>query len=565
MTPFGEKSGGNVAREIGPVNQVPRGEAGRGSGKRHLVRAAAVVAIMTLIGRICGLFRDIVSAKQFGTSWQWDAFLYAFMLPNLFRRVVGEGGLTSAFIPVYNEIHAQKSPAEAFRFANITISFLSVALLAFIVLVETLLHFLLKAGFQSQTVMLTLELSRILFPYLWFLSLYALGMGILNSHRHFLAPAAGPAILDLVWIAAVIWVPSWVGQDYLGRIRWLSYAVLFAGFLHVAVEWPPLCRIGFKFRWIWDMGYEGLKKTWRLLLPVVLSFAVVQINITVDMTLGMMIGPGANSSLWYGNRLMQFPLGVFALAMGTALLPMLAQQIARGEKEASRKTLSFALRSVFFIIIPSSVGLVVMREPIVRLLFERGEFDAVSTARSAAVLLGYTIGLFAFAGQKILNSGYYAAHDSRTPMRTSVIALISNIAFNLILMIPLKEAGLALGTSLSGILQLGQLIYFYPKRVGEFPFREIGASFLRILAASIAMGVLCYFSWELLKIWIPGASTTRQLLQVFGSIAAATLGYLGLCFVCRVPEIQEAFAWFKKKRKPESHPEEAENLVDGAA
>jgi putative peptidoglycan lipid II flippase len=560
MTPLGEKSGDNVTQDPGSVNPHPHGQK---SGKHHLMKAAGVVALMTLIGRILGLIRDIVSAKSFGTNWHYDAFLYAFMLPNLFRRVVGEGGLTSAFIPVYNEIGEKQGHAEAFRFANITLSFLSLALFAFILLAEGILHILLKIGFHSQTVMLTLELSRILFPYLWFLSLYALGMGILNSHRHFLAPAMGPAILDLVWIGAVLWVPCWMGQDYFAKISWLSYVILFGGFLHVAVELPPLRKIGFKFRWIWDTGYEGLKKTWRLLLPVVLSFAVVQINITVDMTLGMALGPGANSSLWYGNRLMQFPLGIFALAMGTALLPMLAQQIARGEKEASRKTLSFALRSIFFIILPSSVGLIVLREPIIRMLFERGEFDATSTARSAAVLLGFTVGLFAFAGQKIMNSGYYAAHDSKTPMKTSVISLCSNIILNLILMVPFKEAGLAIATSISGMIQFVQLIYYYPKKVGEFPFREVAFSFLRILLASVAMGVVCFCGWEFLKYWVPGMSTHVQLVQVFGSILIATVSYLGLCLVCRVPEVKEAFAWFRRKRKPVANPIDAENLMDG--
>ena len=504
---------------------------------------------MTLIGRILGLIRDIVSAKTFGTRWPWDAFLYAFMLPNLFRRIVGEGGLTSAFIPVYNEIAEKQSRDEAFRFANITMTFLSCVLLVFILAVEGILSLLLRIGFHSQMVMLTLELSRILFPYLWFLSLYALGMGVLNSHRHFWVPALGSAVLDLIWIGAVIWVPAWMGHDYIGKIRWLSYALLFAGVVHVGMEVPPLLRIGFKFRWIWNAGYDGLKRVWKLLLPVVLSFAVVQINITVDMTLGMLIGSGANSSLWYGNRLMQFPLGIFALAMGTALLPMLAQQIARGEKEASRKTLSFALRSIFFIILPSSVGLIVLRGPIVRMLFERGAFDAVSTARSSAVLLGYTVGLFAFAGQKIMNSGYYAAQDSKTPMKVAVIALISNIVLNLILMVPLKEAGLALATSISGIIQLGQLIYYYPKKVGEFPFREIAVSFLRILAASLAMGVVCYVCWSLFKIWIPGTGTKAQLIQVIASMSIAVFAYFGLCFVFHVPEMHEAVEWMQKKNQ----------------
>lgn len=561
MTPLGEKSGDNVTRGPGSVNSHPRGQT---SGKHVLVKAAAVVAVMTLIGRILGLIRDIVSAKRFGTSWQWDAFLYAFMLPNLFRRIVGEGGLTSAFIPVYNEVSAKVSKEEAFRFTCVTITFLACVLFVFILAVEGLLTLLLNMGFHSPTVVLTLNLSRILFPYLWFLSLYAIGMGVLNSHRHFFAPSLGGPILDIVWIAGVLWVPAWAAGGYIERIQWLSYAILFGGLLHVVVEIPPLLKIGFRFRWIWDMSSAWLKKVWNLLLPVTLSFAVVQINITVDMTLGMMIGPGANSSLWYGNRLMQFPLGIFALAMGTALLPMMSQQIARGEKEASRKTLSFALRSIFFIILPSSVGLIVLREPIIRVLFERGEFDAVSTARSAAVLLGFTVGLFAFAGQKIMNSGYYAAHDSKTPMKTSVISLCSNVVLNLILMVPFKEAGLAIATSLSGIIQFGQLVYYYPKKVGEFPFREIAFSFLRIFLASLVMGVICYGSWELLKFWFPGPGTRIQLIQVFGSISIATMAYLVLCLACHVPEAKEAWAWFRKRRKPATNPVETEKLIEGA-
>jgi putative peptidoglycan lipid II flippase len=561
MTPLGEKSGDNVTRGSGVVNPHPHAPK---SGKHHLMKAVAVVGIMTLVGRILGLFRDIVSAKTFGTSWQYDAFLYAFMLPNLFRRIVGEGGLTSAFIPVYNEISAKVSKEEAFRFTNITGTFLACMLFVFILAIEGVLALLLGIGFHSQTLMLTLDLSRILFPYLWFISLYAIGMGVLNSHRHFFAPSLGGPILDLVWIAGILWVPAWAAGDYVERIRWLSYAILFGGFLHIAVEVPPLLKLGFRFRWIWDVGSQWLKKVWYLILPVTLSFAIVQINITVDMTLGMMIGPGANSSLWYGNRLMQFPLGIFALAMGTALLPMMSQQIARGETEASRKTLSFALRSIFFIILPSSVGLIVLREPIIRMLFERGEFDAVSTARSAAVLLGYTVGLFAFAGQKIMNSGYYAAHDSKTPMRTSIIALLANIILSLILMVPFKEAGLAIATSISGIIQFGQLIYFYPKKVGEFPFREVGVSFLRILLASLVMGVVCYYGLHLFQHYFPGQGTKMQLVQVLGSMTIATAFYLMLCLVCHVPEAKEAWAWFRKKRKPAADPNEVEKLVDGA-
>jgi len=503
---------------------------------------------MILLGRVLGLVRDIVSAKQFGTGWQWDAFIYAFMIPNLFRRVVGEGGLTSAFIPVYNDIKTKMGIPEAFRFANITLCLLACGLMVFIVIVQALVGVVLKLGTYSPTITLMLELLLVLFPYLWFLSLYALGMGILNSHGRFFEGSLSSVILDGVWIAAVLWVPSFFAGSPVERIRWLTYAILFGGFLHIAVEYPALYRIGFRIRWIWNTAYEGLRRVWKLLLPVVLSFAVVQINITVDATLGLALGPGANSSLWYGNRLMQFPLGIFALAMGTALLPMMSQQIAAGQREASRRSLSFALRSIFFIIIPSSVGLIVFRNEIMRFLFERGEFDAVSTARSAAVLLGYTIGLFAFSGQKSMVTGFYAAHDSRTPMKTAVTALIVNITLNLILMIPFREAGLALATSISGILQFAQLVYYYPKKVGEFPLKEILMSFFRILLAALLMAVVCRFTLGLFIRFYPGSGTFAQGVQLLGSMGVAMLSFFLICYLGRVPEMREAVEWIRKRK-----------------
>jgi len=558
---LGEKSGDKVAQGKPSVNGHPRGNP---SGERHLIKAAAVVSAMILLGRILGLIRDIVSAERFGTGWQWDAFIYAFMIPNLFRRVVGEGGLTSAFIPVYNDIRTKQGIPEAFRFANITLCILATGLLIFVLAVQGGVTLLLNAGTYNPTITLMLQLLQVLFPYLWFLSLYALGMGILNSHGRFFAGSLSSVILDGVWIAAVLWVPAWAGTDIVARLRWLAYAILFGGFLHIAAEYPSLHQIGFRIRWIWNTAHEGLRRVWKLLIPVVLGFAVVQINITVDSTIGLLIGPGANSSLWYGNRLMQFPLGIFALAMGTALLPMMSRQIAEGRKEAAKRSLSFALRSIFFIIIPSSVGLIAFRTEIMKFLFERGEFDAVSTARSAAVLLGYTIGLFAYSGQKIMATGFYAAHDSKTPMKTAVISLVVNITFNLILMVPFREAGLALATSISGIIQFLQLVYYYPKKVGEFPAREVLLSFLRILVAGLLMGVVCRVSLGVFRHFYPGTGTFAQGIQLFGSMGVAAVSYFVFCFFGRVPEMHEAVDWMRRRKKKSAlDVAESEKLVDG--
>ncbi len=529
--------------------------------KKHLLKAAGLMGAMTLCSRILGMIRDVISAKNFGTSWQWDAFLYAFMVPNFFRKLVGEGALSSAFIPVYSETLAQRGKEEAFRFAQVTVTFLVVILASFLLVAELALNAALKMGHFSSTISLTLDLLRGMFPYLWFMSFFVLGMGILNSHRHFLAPSLGPIIFDLFWIAGVLWIVPHAGEAFENQVRWLTVVILISGAVQLGAELPPLYRLGFRFRWVWDTACPGLIKTFRLLLPMILGFAVVQINILVDSTMGLMIGAGANSSLWYGNRLMQFPLGIFAIAMGTALLPTIVQQTARQELESVRKTLSFALRSIFLIILPSSVGLIVLSQPIIQLLFERGHFDAVSTSRTAAVLLCYSIGLFAYSGQKIMTAGFYAAQNTRTPVKIAVVSLLTNITLNLILMIPLKEAGLALATSIAGILQFSLLGFFYHRKIMRLDLREIFQSFFKITAASLVMGLVAWLIFKAAQQILPGSGTMILLVHVFSSIALSILAYAGLCFVFRVREVREALVWVREKKGRKQGPEAANGTM----
>lgn len=516
--------------------------------KKKLLKAAGVVGLLTLASRILGMIRDIVSAKSFGTTWQWDAFIYAFMLPNFMRRLVGEGALSSAFIPVYAEIREKEGEEAAFRFGNVIFTLLFFFLVAFLLLVETGLFFLLKGPLLPPALRLTGELLQVLFPYLLFISLCALSMGILNCHRHFFSPSLGPVILDLAWITGVLWVSPWGGPRAEDRVFLLAVCLLVSGALQLAVQLPSLSRQGFSLRLIFDWVHPGLRRVGRLVLPAILGFAIVQINILVDMTMGFWAGPGANSSLWYANRLMQFPLGVFAIAMGTALLPAISQHTARQEVEEAKKTLSFALRSIFFIIFPAMVGLMVLRTPIVELLFERGEFDALSTARTSFTLLCYSIGLFAFSGQKVIVTGFYSLQDTKTPMKVGAMALVVNLVFNLILIVPMKEAGLALATSISGIFNFLLLVYLFEKRIAGFGIREVAASSARILAASLLTGGAAWYFFRTFYAMTSGTETFRLLVGVLGSIAISCLIYAGLCLVFRVREMHEAVRWFQESR-----------------
>ncbi len=507
------------------------------------------MAFMTLLSRILGLGRDIVSAQRYGTSWQWDAFIYAFTLPMFFRRLVGEGALSSAFIPVYSEVLTTRGREEAFRFANIIATLVTAGLLVFCGVTGLLLNLALGIEGLSPRLHLTIDLLRYFFPYLAFMSLYAHAMGVLNCHKHFLTPALGPLILDIAWIAGVLWVCPRVAGGTLNELSALAWVILFSGLLQFAVEIPPLLKLGYRPRWVWDSMDAGVRKTWNLLLPSIMGFAIVQINILVDMTLGFLIGPGANSSLWYGTRLMQFPLGVFTIALGTALLPTISQHAARKEMEQAKQAISFSLRSLFLIILPCSIGLIVLRTPIVQMLFERGEFDAVSTARSASVLMYFSIGLFAFSGQKILAAGFYSVQDTKTPVKVGVFALISNIIFNLILMQFMAESGLALSTSISGILQFALLAVIFDRRVSNFPFRKIAISFLKILAASVFMGAAAWYLHQYLLTLLPGVTAAARALQVFGAISGAAVIYIVLCLIFRVEEMREAWRFALNRRK----------------
>ena len=551
-----EKSSHTLARPSGPVNQdqsakmeVVQGQGSPHSAKKTLIQAAGIVSLMTLASRVLGMIRDIVTAGRFGTSWQWDAFIYAFMLPNFFRRLVGEGALSNAFIPVYSQtLHTQGKEA-AFRFANVMSTVLCSVLVIFMLVVEAVLYYLYHADFLSPRLHLTVDLLRVFFPYLFFIALFALAMGILNCHQHFLTPALGPIILDLFWIAGIIWVVPLAGKIPEDQLRLLAIVLLISGIIQVAVDIPPLQQMGFRFRWIPNFADANLKKTFLLVLPSIMSFAVVQLNLMLDMVLGYFIGPGANSSLWYGTRVMQFPLGVFGIAMGTALLPTISAQVARKEIEASKRTMSFALRGVALILLPCMVGLMVLGTPIIRMLFERGAFDAASTARTSAVLFFYSFGLLSYSGEKMIATGFFASQDMKTPVLLGIISLVINAILNLLLMPFMKEAGLALATSIASIIEFGMLIYYYQKKVSGLPLREILLSYTRIMAASLAMGLICFICYQLAKHFIPGPHLSAQMIRVFSSIVVSVAAYVACCFLFHVSEMKEAFEFLRKKNK----------------
>jgi len=459
-----------------------------------VTRAAGVVGIFTFLSRILGLVRDILIANFFGSGMSADAFFVAFRIPNLLRRLFAEGSFSVSFIPVFTEYLQNKSKKEAFLLARVVLTFfvLIVTVITILgIILSPLIVRVIAPGFggMGEKYALTVLLTRIMFPYIFLVSMLALFMGILNSLKHFAAPAIAPIFLNLSMITALLFITPYMRAPTIG----LALGVIVGGVIQMALQIPFLMSKGLSFAPKWNLGHPALKKIGILMLPTIFGSAIYQINQLVGTLLASLLREGSISYLYYADRLVQFPLGVFAIAISTAVLPSLSREAANGDIISLKQTLSHALRLTMFITIPAMVGLIVLRQPIIRLLFERGAFDSFTTIMTAQALLYYSLGLWAFAGLRVFVSAFYSLQDTKTPVKVAVVAMIINIVFSLALMGPLKHGGLALALSLASTLQLFMLIFLLRKRLGGIEGRVVMSSMVRSVISSIVMGICIYF------------------------------------------------------------------------
>lgn len=528
-----------------------------GRETNHFVtRSAGVVGGATLISRVLGLIRDILTAGFFGTSAAISAFVVAFQIPNLFRKLLGEGALTAAFVPVFTEYQEKQGTEAGWRVASIVFS-LSAVVLGAVVAAGFLVIWGVTGTFDlSERFLLIFRLLRIMLPYLFFICLVGLSMGILNSIRHFAVPAISPVILNLVWIASLFFLCPRFGEDPSRRIFGLAIGVLLGGVIQFGVQLPVLRKKGFPFKFILDWRDPAVRKIVLLLGPGVMGFAVFQLNTAVDGFLAMVIGGGAPAALFYGNRLVQFPLGVFGLAFATAVLPVMARLMARGEREEFIGAFSHGLRSVLLIMLPAAVGLIVLRRPIIALIYQRGAFGPDSASATAWVLLCYGIGLPAFAALKIITQGFYSCQDTRTPVKIGFCAMLLNLVLNLAVVLNpwlrtnLREGGLALSTSLAAFVNAGALYYLFRKRLGRIRGRELFSFLSRLLPAALAMGLACRFSLSALSGRLPAAVLPARLLSVAVPVTAGIIVFVLAALVLKIDEARDLLRALKKTRSP---------------
>ena len=514
------------------------------SENSRVVKAAGVVGTATLFSRILGFIRDAVIAWYFGAGFSSDAFIAAFRIPNLLRRLFAEGSLSSAFIPVFTQYMVRRGRPEAFALARSAFMLLSVVLLLIViggVFLSPGIVKLVAPGFVSDKYALTVYLTRLMFPYIFFIGLVALCMGILNVLGHFAAPAFAPVLLNISIIGSVLIIAPSLSVPAVG----LAIGVLIGGVLQLALQLPVLWRKGFR---LWERArllHPGLKQVGTLMPPVIIGGAVYQINIVVGTILGSLLAEGSVTYLYFADRLVQFPLGVFAIAAATAVLPSLSRQAATEDFEALKDTFGHALKLVFFISIPAMLGLIVLREPIVALLFQRGEFNVLATRLTAQALLYYSLGLWAFSAVRIVAATFFALQDTRTPVKMAGISILANIVLGVVLMGPLAHGGLALATSLSSILNLGLLVHALRGKLGALGWRSIARSFCKTLMSSLAMGGVVW-AVGLIILPDPNLGLAGLLAGVVGCIAAGICAYGAFSYALKSSELHVVLIEIRK-------------------
>lgn len=512
----------------------------------QVIKAAGVVGAATLLSRILGYLRDAVIAWYFGAGHSTDAFIAAFRIPNLLRKLFGEGAISNAFIPVLTDYLTKDGQPEALRLARSALLVLSILLVLISLAGIALSPLIVKAvapGFihSPGKIPLTIALTRIMFPYIFFLGLVALCMGVLNVFGHFAAPALAPVLLNLAMICAVFFLCPYLSRPIIG----LAIGVILGGFLQLSLQLPFMLRKGLILRREGPFFHPGLAKIGRLMVPVIFGGAVYQINILVDGLLGSLLKEGSVSYLYFADRLVQFPLGIFAITAATAVLPSLSREAANKDLGALKDTFGYGVRLIIFFTVPSMVGLILLRDPIIVLLFQRGQFSSLATQLTARALLYYAIGLGAFSAVKIVTATFFALKDSRTPMIMAAISVAANIVLGIILMGPMAHAGLALATSLASILNLALLVQALRNKLGSLGGRGILQSAGRTLLSAGVMGVFVGVVAHML-IRSDGGSAIQLLLELTGCIFTGLIVFGACSFLIKSPELQSVVTEVKR-------------------
>ncbi len=493
-----------------------------------LVRHAATVGGLTMVSRVLGFARDILIAKVLGAGDVADAFFVAFKLPNFFRRLFAEGAFNAAFVPIFSDLLEREGRARARLFAEQALSLLLLVLFLFVALFQAVMPWAMYGfapGFAADPdkFALAIDLTRLTFPYLLFISLVSLMAGVLNSLKRFAAAAATPILLNLSLIGAILVLARHTATP--GHA--LAWGVSLAGVLQFLWLAAACRRAGMALRLPRPRFTPRLRELLRRMLPAVVGAGVVQINLVVDTILASLLPEGSVSYLFYADRVNQLPLGVVGVAVGTALLPLLSRQLAAGRAAEALESQNRAAEMALLLTLPAAAALIAIAGPVIGVLFERGAFGAQESQATALALMAYAVGLPAYVMVKVLTPGYFARHDMRTPVRIAMVAMLANLVLNLVLMVPLAHAGLALATALSAWLNIALLARGLGRRGHLAPDGRLKRRLPRMALAALAMGLVLWLGAEALAGPLSGGFAARVaalgVLVVGGLVLFAAL------------------------------------------
>jgi putative peptidoglycan lipid II flippase len=512
-----------------------------------LSRSAGLTGIATFSSRVLGLAREQLLAALFGAGSEMDAFIVAFRIPNLVRDLFAEGAMSAAFVPTFTRRLTLSGKASAWRLGNNLLNALllctGILVLAGIVFARPLVSaYAQDFARVPGKLELTIQLTRVMLPFLTMVAVAAAVMGMLNSLNHYFVPAMAPALFNVATIVcALTLVPLMPSLGY-PRITAIAIAALVGGALQVLVQWPSLRSEGFRYRPLLEPRDEGLRQVLLLMGPGTIGLAATQVNLLVNTLLATQAGTGAVSWLTYAFRIMYLPLGLFGISIATAVLPTVSRHAAGGDDQGVRQTVVQGIAIMLMLNVPATLGLLTLAEPIVRLLFERGHFLQSDTAATAAALRWYAVGLVGYASARILSPVFYALHLSRVPVVASVGTMAVNVLVNVLLVRTMGYQGLALGTSLAMIANGGILVLWLHRRLKGLEGSYLAVVSLKIVGAALVMAGAASGVERVMVMIVPGHSVAAQALRLFATILSG-VGVLAVASkLLRIREFDEA--WF---------------------
>jgi putative peptidoglycan lipid II flippase len=520
-------------------------EAPKSAGGPRLARSAGVFGLATIASRVLGLVRDQVLAFYFGAGDANDAFRVASRIPNLVRDLFAEGAMSAAFVPTFTRELTQNGRERAWQLASSVINALlivtGVIVVAGIVFAEPLVRFF-AADFAEVPgkLELTVYLTRIIFPFLTLIAVAAALMGMLNSLGHFFIPALSPAMYNVAVIVMSLSLIPLAPSLGIQEITIVAVATLVGGLGQLAIQWPPLKREGFRYRAVLNLKDEGLHRVLLLMGPGTIGMAATQINVFVNTVLATSQGTGAVSWLDFAFRLMYLPIGLFGVSIATAATPAISRMVAEHDFARIRSTLANALGLMMFLNVPATVGLIVLARPIVAVIFEHGEFTAADTTATAAALQLYAIGLVGYSIVRIISPTFYALQRSRIPVMVSAGSVVVNVALNLALVRVMGYRGLALGTSITAIVNATVQLILLRRELSGLEGGKIAASFARVVAAAAVMGAVTFGANAAFERLLPGDALLLQIVRLTATIAVSLAALAITAQLLRIPEFGEA-------------------------